>query len=237
MGVKINDAGLVFSSGLTKRTKTTAILLHHRAGTGDVQSIHRQHISANGWSGIGYNFYIRQDGSIYKGRGWEYTGAHAGATSGYNGKSIGICFEGNFSELTQMPAAQYNAGVALIREALRMYGDLEILGHKDVYPTSCPGSYFPLTKMKAITLKGKEEEEVNRYEKLSDIPNDFGFRDVIETLMNAKIINGDGSDKSGNDDVIDLSHDQVRSLVFEYRGGAFDRKLIKEGIIPAVTFR
>jgi len=79
-----------------------------------------------------------------------------------------------------------------------------------------------------------DDEDVVRYQKLSDIPNDYGFREVIETLMNAKIVNGDGSDKSGNDDVIDLSHDQVRNLVFEYRGGAFDRKLIKEGIQPAV---
>ncbi len=75
---------------------------------------------------------------------------------------------------------------------------------------------------------------MTRYEKLKDIPNNFGFRDVIDTLMTAGIINGDGSDKDGNGDVIDLSHDQVRSLVFEYRGGAFDRKLVKMGLAPAV---
>ena len=80
-----------------------------------------------------------------------------------------------------------------------------------------------------------EDEEMVRYEKLEDIPNNYGFRDVIETLMDAKIINGDGSDKTGNEDVIDLSQDQVRSLVFEYRGGAFDRKLKAEGLEPAVS--
>ncbi len=79
-----------------------------------------------------------------------------------------------------------------------------------------------------------EDDDMKRYERLSDIPNEYGFQDVIETLMNAKIISGDGSDKAGNNDVIDLSHDQVRSLVFEYRGGAFDRKLIAEGLKPAV---
>jgi hypothetical protein len=73
-----------------------------------------------------------------------------------------------------------------------------------------------------------------RYQRLSDIPNNYGFRDIINILMTAKIINGDGSDKEGNNDIIDLSHDQVRSLVFEYRGGAFDRKLIAEGKSPAV---
>jgi len=80
----------------------------------------------------------------------------------------------------------------------------------------------------------EEEEDMVRYNKLSDIPNEWKFRDIIEKLMDAKIINGDGSDKYGNEDVIDLSHDQVRSLIFEYRGGAFDRKLIKEGFKPAV---
>ncbi|MEL7567521.1 MAG: hypothetical protein AAGU27_21955 [Dehalobacterium sp.] len=38
--------------------------------------------------------------------------------------------------------------------------------------------------------------------------------------MNAGIISADGSDPAGNNDVIDVSHDQVRSLIFEYRGGA-----------------
>ncbi|HWP96427.1 MAG TPA: N-acetylmuramoyl-L-alanine amidase [Syntrophomonadaceae bacterium] len=83
-------------------------------------------------------------------------------------------------------------------------------------------------------LKESEDDEMVRYPKLSDIPNDYGFRDVVEKLMNAKIINGDGSDPTGNNDVIDLSHDQVRSLVFEYHGGAFDRKLKAAGLDPAV---
>ena len=66
----------------------------------------------------------------------------------------------------------------------------------------------------------KEEAEV-RYKRLSDIPNDYGFRDIIEELMDYGFIKGDGSDPEGNDDVIDLSHDMVRMLVFLYRGGCF----------------
>ena len=74
-----------------------------------------------------------------------------------------------------------------------------------------------------------------RYEKLENIPNDYGFRDVIGRLMDAQILKGDGSDPTGNNDVIDLSHDQVRTLVLEYRGGAFDRKLISMGMEPVIT--
>ena len=48
---------------------------------------------------------------------------------------------------------------------------------------------------------------------------------TIEKLMDAGIIQGDGSDSTGNGDVIDLTHEQVRTLVFVYRGGGFDAKL------------
>ncbi len=78
----------------------------------------------------------------------------------------------------------------------------------------------------------EEEETVVRYAHLSDIP--AKFRSVIEALMNAGVIQGDGSDPAGNGDVIDLSHDQVRLLVFAYRGGAFDARLKATGLEPAV---
>lgn len=80
----------------------------------------------------------------------------------------------------------------------------------------------------------EEDEDVVRYERLKDIPNNNGFRDIIEQLMDAGILGGDGSDKTGNNDVIDLSHDMVRNLVLEYRGGAFDRKFKAVGMEPVV---
>lgn len=80
--------------------------------------------------------------------------------------------------------------------------------------------------------KESEDEDLVRYKKLSDIPN--GLQAPIEALMNAGIISGDGSDPTGNNDVIDLSHDQVRTLVFAYRGGAFDKKLKAVGLKTVV---
>lgn len=47
------------------------------------------------------------------------------------------------------------------------------------------------------------------------------------------MILGDGGDPA----VIDLSHDQVRTLVFGYRGGALDARLRKESLEPAVQER
>lgn len=77
-----------------------------------------------------------------------------------------------------------------------------------------------------------EDDDVTRYTYLTDIP--AKFQPIIKTLMDADIIQGDGSDPTGNGDVIDLSHDQVRMLVFAYRGGAFDAKLKAAGLTPAV---
>ena len=84
----------------------------------------------------------------------------------------------------------------------------------------------------AYEFEEKEDEDVVTYKYLKDVPDKF--RPTIEKLMDAGIIQGDGSDPTGNGDVIDLSHDQVRTLVFDYRGGAFDRKLMACGMAPAV---
>lgn len=84
------------------------------------------------------------------------------------------------------------------------------------------------------TIEEKEDDEM-RYLKLSDIPNDNGFREIVGILMAAKILGGDGSDQTGNNDVIDLSHDMVRTLVMNYRGGCYDKKLIEIGMTPAAN--
>ena len=78
----------------------------------------------------------------------------------------------------------------------------------------------------------KEDEAVVTYKYLKDVPEKF--RPIINQLMTAGIIQGDGSDPTGNGDVINLTHEQVRTLVFVYRGGGFDRKLRASGLAAAV---
>ncbi len=74
-----------------------------------------------------------------------------------------------------------------------------------------------------------EKEEVElRYAKLKDIPEGV-FRNTINDLMTAGVIQGDGSDKAGNNDVIDLSHDMVRVFVMNYRAGVYDKALAAVG--------
>ena len=100
---------------------------------------------------------------------------------------------------------------------------------------SCPGNwlYEHHGQIAKEVNERLEEENMVRYERLRDIKNKE-FHDIIEKLMDANILGGDGSDPTGNEDIIDLSHDMVRNLVLEYRGGAFDRKLKAVGMEPAV---
>lgn len=161
----VRDAKLKFRGGRTKRSRTEGIVLHHLAGEGSVEDEHRYSLS-RGWIGIGYNYYIRQDGTVWLGRGEEYVGAHSGRKAGApgyaegaynNSRTIGIGFEGYYhpghkNADKTMPQAQYEAGVRLIRDLRAKYPDIKwIKGHKEMpgCSTACPGDYFPLARMAA----------------------------------------------------------------------------------------
>ena len=81
------------NGGLSNRNTTNRIILHHAAvsncSADDVDRWHKN----KGWTCIGYHFFVRKDGSIYRGRREEAVGAHA---YGSNTDSIGICVEGNY---------------------------------------------------------------------------------------------------------------------------------------------
>ena len=61
--MNIIDTNLDFGS-LSKRKSTTRIILHHAAAEScDAATIHQWHLT-KGWSGIGYHFVVRKNGSI-----------------------------------------------------------------------------------------------------------------------------------------------------------------------------
>ena len=159
----VRDAKLRFNASRTKRGKTVGIVLHHLAGEGSVEAEHRYSIS-RGWIGIGYNFYIRLDGTVWDGRGLEYVGAHSGRKAGApgfedgannNSQTVGIGLEGYYhpgSKLTrkEMPKAQYDACVRLMRDLRIKYPGIKwIKGHREMpgCSTACPGDYFPLDEL------------------------------------------------------------------------------------------
>jgi len=60
----------------------------------DVMDIDRMH-RRRGWSGVGYNYVIKLDGTIENGRPLEKIPAHV---KGFNRNSIGICYIGGLDE-------------------------------------------------------------------------------------------------------------------------------------------
>ena len=139
MAINIKDVGLQFHSNHSDRSGAPkGIVLHHAAATScSVEDVHRWHLQ-NGWAGIGYHYFVRKDGSVYKGRPDAWLGAH---TEGHNDR-IGICAEGSFDKET-MGATQQAAIVEVIRYVKGLYGDPPIHAHRDLDATGCPGEHYP----------------------------------------------------------------------------------------------
>ncbi len=142
--MKIINEAFNWTGVLNNRNDTKYIIIHHRAGDGDVASIHRIHLG-NGWAGIGYHFYVRKNGEIYKGRPIGSVGAH---TAGANAVSVGVCFEGNFETENTMSKAQLKSGKELIGYLKALYPKAEVKSHRDFQQTACPGKQFPFDEIK-----------------------------------------------------------------------------------------
>lgn len=145
--MQIKNANLKFKSALTKRASTSEIVLHHTAVSvlQSVEVIHNYYLNRkdDNFLGIGYNFYVRKDGTVWQGRPIWAQGGHCFY---HNHKSVGICFEGNFDK-DIMGDKQYKAGVELIKYVLSVYPNCEIFKHKQLNNTACPGKNFPFNKM------------------------------------------------------------------------------------------
>ena len=134
---------------LSIRSKTERIILHHAESSSctveDIDNWHKK----NGWTCIGYHFFVKKDGTIYRGRQENSIGAHAG---GANSNSIGICFEGRY-ETEQMPNAQVEAGKELVAYLKNKYNISKVQKHSDVCSTSCPGKNFRFDEIANSTVK------------------------------------------------------------------------------------
>lgn len=147
--LKITEPNYNWAYGATKRTKTDYIVLHHAAGNGTAEAIHKLHLR-NGWRGIGYNYYVRKTGEIVRGREDWAAGGH---TMDFNTISLGICFEGNF-DTESMTKAQIEAGQALLADVKSRYPNAKIVKHSELNPTGCPGKNFPFDEI----VSGETEE-------------------------------------------------------------------------------
>lgn len=137
----IKKTYLTFSS-LDNRPKTDKIVIHHTGNPTDDNlsaiAIHSSH-QAQGWSGIGYHYVVRKDGTVEEGRPHWTIGAHA---YGDNSHTIGIHVCGNF-EIGQPTDAQIESLAMLISGLAYDYGlpinDQTVVAHRDLMPTACCG--------------------------------------------------------------------------------------------------
>jgi len=88
-----------------------------------------------GWSGIGYHFVVKEDGTREIGRPIGKIGAHV---YGYNRNSIGICYIGgldkNGKPKDTRTEAQENSILDLLEELRASFPNAKILGHRDLSP-------------------------------------------------------------------------------------------------------
>ena len=209
--MKIIKEKLDFKS-LSKRKQTKYIVLHHRAGNGDVKSIHKQHLNRD-YAGIGYHFYVRKGGGIYSGRPLEMQGAHC---IGYNSKSVGICFEGNF-ETEKMPKVQLEAGRELLKYLKAIYPKAEIRRHRDLNSTACPGKNFPFKEITdlAANKETKEEEFEMIYDYIDENMPEWA-RETVKKLADRGWIKGDEKGRLGLNDTM------LKLLVINDRAGLYN---------------
>lgn len=139
----INEISYKWNGTLDTGNKPADLVIHHTASkTISPEAINEMHIKES-WGGIGYHFYIRKDGAIYRGRPENAIGAHA---IGRNKNSIGICLEGNFED--EAPTEEQKKSlVKLSTDMIIKYNLGGILGHGDVYDTLCPGKNFPMEEI------------------------------------------------------------------------------------------
>ncbi len=151
MGIKKPD--LSWSSPLVPITSPIVKLVQHHMAhiTWTIFDVHAFHRDSNGWKGVGYNYWIAFDGTIYEARG-RNVGAHAGAN--WNGRSLGVGYQGNF-ETQQMTDAQVKSGAWLNAKLAQEEGLTvdDIIGHKDISATLCPGKNFRMAELRQETAK------------------------------------------------------------------------------------
>lgn len=106
-----------------------------------VEALRQCHLQ-RGFADIGYHFYVTRDGTVHTCRPLHQVGAHA---TGWNDRSIGICYEGGLDERGN-PAdtrtlAQKCALLDLLRQLKTDYPHARILGHRQLSPyirKECP---------------------------------------------------------------------------------------------------
>lgn len=215
--VSTNSEGQKLTWPLDYPENISKIIIHHTATSKNldnprqaIRDIYYWHAISRGWGDIGYNYIIDQQGNIYEGRygGDGVVGAHAGPA---NVGSIGIAVLGNYEE-AEVPEPVISSLTALIKAKASKYGidtmgtssfrgenRPNVLGHRDVMSTSCPGGnlYDMLSTIRAlsknafnVSIIDKRRGDKEQYD--YDITEDMGIFEMnggTKNTLNLKVKN------------------------------------------------
>ncbi|XP_053603660.1 peptidoglycan recognition protein-like [Plodia interpunctella] len=103
-----------------------------------VRNIQINHMETLNFWDIGSSFLVGGNGKVYEGAGWLHVGAH---TAGYNNKSIGITFIGNYNH-DEVKQSMVDAVKALLKcgvENGHLTPDYHVVAHRQLVALESPG--------------------------------------------------------------------------------------------------
>lgn len=130
------------------------LALHHSASRHhNFDLIKDYHTRILGWVDIGYHFIITKQGEVLRGRSIKLQSCNGDRY--VNHHYLSICCLGNF-EVEGLKPKQYKRLFDFLTylNLIFNFSYLNILGHKDVVNTLCPGKHFPLSKCVDLFKKG-----------------------------------------------------------------------------------
>jgi len=155
------------------------VVYHHTAMSmhttfEDVVKVIKSRLDSRGNPWItGYHCVITADGGIHPFCRWDRYGNHA---AGYNRRSLGIAFNGNFETDSSIPYSnadgrhgpsrptelQLIAGAKVIAlwtffYPIALHFDCSIIPHHDISSKTCPGSNFPYKKLQHLVMFYREK--------------------------------------------------------------------------------
>lgn len=153
------------------------IIVHHSASKRDTTSFeqinqyHKQKWNFKSSLGFyaGYHYFIDSNGRVTQARDDNEEGAHC---KGYN-NNIGICLAGNFND--EKPADEQ---IFALRDLLRRLTTKHnltannIIGHRDVGNTACPGSNIDIDFIRSLVEDNKskiKEEIIKLLQKVNEL--------------------------------------------------------------------
>lgn len=124
--------------------------LHHD----NVSAIRKWHVEENGWSDIGYHYFIQKSGRLNICRPISVKGAHVKA---YNSTSIGVCLSGK--DIKRFTSAQLDTLDSLLLNLIRIF-DLDVfdvVGHCELDKNkTCPNISIDIIRSRLLTISNQK---------------------------------------------------------------------------------